>query len=506
MLHVTEDDAVMRQRFLKLLDVAKIVPWEANARTWVFTYVGRQAVPLLGYPLERWYEDGFWTSHIHPDDREDIVESCLALSQKGDDYDFDYRMIAADGRTVWLRDFVTVEMAEGVPLALRGFLLDITDRKEAEADRRASEERFRIAIELATDIIAEGDVDTGEVIWFGDVDGVLGYELGEFPRTVEGWVASLHPDDRDGVMERFERDIVRGRRGTSLEYRIRRKDGTYRHWVAGVAPRLVDSHQKPSRFIGVISDVTDRVNADIELTQQREALAHAVRVASLGELAASLAHELSQPLAAILSNAQAAKNYLDRESPDIDEVREIVEDIIADDRRAGGVLRRLHGMMKKQAPSRSRVDLGELVTGVVGLMRSALVASGVTIGIQSDAAVPPVDGDENEIQQVLINLIGNAIDAMADLDSGRRNIRMTIAVEPSGAVTVSVRDSGPGIADDALPQVFDSFFSSKPQGLGMGLAICRKIIEAHSGRIWAVNNPDGGATLAFSLPCASEPA
>ena len=401
-----------------------------------------------------------------------------------------------DGRTFPAEiNFSPLETDEG--LVIVSTIRDISERLAAQTALRQSEERFRITATLGADIIAEVDVKTVNVKWFGQVDAALGYERGGFPRTFDGWVGQLHPEDRERVMAEVEREVVERRRGLSAEYRIRAKDGSYRHWSVRIAPRL-EGPGRPTKFVVVCFDVTEQIVARAEALQHRDALAHVARVSSLGELTATLAHELNQPLAAILSNAQAAIRLLDRDQPDVQQTRAVLRDIVADNRRASAIIQRLRNMMRRDTAERERVDLCQLVREVREIMRSGLVTRGITVVPDFAADVPAVVADRIQIQQVVVNLVTNAMQAM----DGLTDARLTLGVRgrDDGWQIVWVADTGPGIWVSVIDTMFEPFTSSRAGGLGMGLSISRSIVEAHGGRIWAENRSEGGAIVSFRLP------
>jgi two-component system sensor kinase FixL len=220
----------------------------------------------------------------------------------------------------------------------------------------------------------------------------------------------------------------------------------------------------------------------------------------MGELAASLAHELNQPLAAILSNAQAARRFLAMAEPDLEEVREALADIIEDDRRAGRVIRGLRALLKKGDVEAEPLDVNSLVREVVALTHSDAVVRNIEIRLELASDLPPVHGDRVRLQQVLLNLMLNGAEAMEHIEAEARELIVQTARDEAG-VLVSVRDAGVGLDEHNIDRIFDTFFTTKPGGLGMGLAICRSIVEAHGGRLWATANTDRGATFQFTLPC-----
>ncbi len=271
----------------RLSSTINCIPWEANVETWQFTYVGPQAVKILGYPIHRWYEDGFWAKHTYAKDREWAMEFCVESSKTLDSYEFEYRMIASDGRLVWLHDVVTVESVEGTPKILRGFMIDITERKKKARALRRSERRFRQVARSTTDLIYSWNPGEPSLRWYGDIDACLGYEPGEFPRTREATLAHLHPDDLGEV----QRAIAQYRKDGKLflmEYRMRCKDGTYRYWQdRGISLR--DNAGSVYEIVGACSDITDIkiVQEQLrqhtaELSKSKERLSEAQRIAQLG--------------------------------------------------------------------------------------------------------------------------------------------------------------------------------------------------------------------------------
>jgi signal transduction histidine kinase len=239
--------------------------------------------------------------------------------------------------------------------------------------------------------------------------------------------------------------------------------------------------------------------------EQRRELAHLGRVALLGELSGTLAHELNQPLAAILANAQAASLLLARDPPDLAEVQECLGEIVDSDKRASEIIQRLRAMLKRGRPQCQPVDLNEIAREVLGLAHSDLLGRKVTLVMDLAPEVPTVSGDRVQLQQVLLNLVRNGCDAMAETPVPERQLWVATRPEPDDAVHLLVADRGPGIPAGDLNRIFEPFVTSKSQGLGLGLSICRTIVSAHSGRLWATNNPDGGATLHVALPKASPP-
>jgi signal transduction histidine kinase len=238
---------------------------------------------------------------------------------------------------------------------------------------------------------------------------------------------------------------------------------------------------------------------ELEAQRTRDEMAHFTRVSTMGELTASLAHELSQPLTGILANAQAAQRLLAATPPNLEEVRASLGDIVADDRRAGDIIRRLRELLKKSEPRRMVLDLNALVEDVVKLVGSDALSRSVSITVDPDPALPPLRADRVQLQQVVLNLLMNAMEAMATTPEGARAVSIRTQCLDGQAAHVSVKDAGPGITEDALARIFEPFYTTKPDGMGMGLSIARSIVEAHGGRLWATGNPSGGATFHFTV-------
>ena len=248
-----------------------------------------------------------------------------------------------------------------------------------------------------------------------------------------------------------------------------------------------------------LTDISQRKRVELDAQRTREELAHFTRVSTMGELTASLAHELSQPLTGILANAQAAQRLLAAAPPNLEEVRASLGDIVADDRRAGDIIRRLRELLKKSEPRRVLLDLNALVEDVVKLVGSDALSRSVSIAVDPDPALPLLRADRVQLQQVVLNLLMNAMEAMTTTPEAVRAVIVRTQCLDGQAAHVSVKDAGPGITDDAVARIFEPFYTTKADGMGMGLSIARSIVEAHGGRLWATGNPSGGATFHFTV-------
>jgi PAS domain S-box-containing protein len=382
-----------------------------------------------------------------------------------------------------------------------GIAIDISVRKKAEELLRTSEARYRDIFEGAIEGIFRSSLQ-GEIMAANPaLAKMLGYDSPEdLVRTVRDSAKQVWAD----VTERSQFVRLLEERGVvhAYECQFKRKDGAS-IWVSLSSRVVREATGRVACFEGFIADITERKRAELELQAQREALAHVGRVSALGQLASSLAHELNQPLGAILRNAEAAELFLQDPSPDLEEVRAILADIRKDDQRAGAVIDRMRAFMKRRDIERLPHDFNLLAGEVVAMVRPDAEVHRVRLTLETDPALPPVHGDEVQLQQVLLNLLLNAMDAV----SANRPDNRLIAVRAwsvGSTVEVSVSDNGQGIPADNLPRVFEPFFTSKPNGLGMGLAISRGIIEAHGGRLRVENNATGGATFHFTLPVSGD--
>ena len=307
-------------------------------------------------------------------------------------------------------------------------------------------------------------------------------------------LATVHPLDRPAVQHAVDRALASGEE-MNVEYRVEGPDGQTRWLVA----RGRSAQGGSAHLLGVALDITPRKRAEAQAEEDRAALRHMTRVSQLGQLSASIAHQLNQPLAAILSNAEAAQKMLQRDPVDLAELREICDDIVTEDHRAAEVIRRLGALFKRGAPMLVPLDVNELVRDTLDLVRTNLLTRQVVVSLELGAELPSVDGDRVQLQQLLLNLIVNAADAMDATPQAERLLTVSTALA-DGHVAVCVADRGPGIAEADLPKIFDPFWSRKDGGMGMGLAICRSIAEAHRGELSARNAPEGGAVFCVQLP------
>ncbi len=381
---------------------------------------------------------------------------------------------------------------------------DVFRSVQLAVELRESEQRMDLAVDAAHLGLWEWDIKR-DVFWANDT----GYAMFSFlpaERIDFGMFSQrVHPDERAAVTAAVTEAIEKNHR-YEKEYRVVLPSGETR-WMQAWGRVERGAAKEPVKLLGVVVDVTERKLAerrslDMErlANRQRDELAHLSRVAMLGELSGALAHELNQPLTSILSNAQAAQLFIARGVVTAEEIGPILNDIVEADRRAGDIIRRLRLLLKKDESSREWLDLNEVVREILRLTNSDRLSRGITIKLELSPDLPPVYGDKVQLQQVFLNLLNNACDATEATDE--RPALTVRTTREAGDVTVAVADRGSGIAPENIERIFEPFVTTKANGMGLGLSICRTIIHAHHGQLWAENRQDGGSIFHFQLPAA----
>jgi len=310
----------------------------------------------------------------------------------------------------------------------------------------------------------------------------------------------VHPDDRIGLRRAFE-TAIRDKRDFEQEFRIVRSDSSIRH-LHGVGHAVLNKANELVEFIGTTMDITERKRAEAALQEARAELERVTRVTTMGELAASIAHEVNQPLAGVVTSANAGLNWLANQPPNLLKTREAIERILRDGTRAGEVLTRIRALLKRTAPAKSPVSVNQVIRDVVVLTGGELRQKNVELSLELDSTLPEIVGDEIQLQQVFLNLIKNAIEAMDNIGDRRKVllIRSELGeLEGKPAISVQISDTGIGFDSANTDGLFQAFYTTKPEGMGMGLWISRSIIEAHGGRLSALNNDGSGATFQLVL-------
>jgi PAS domain S-box-containing protein len=437
-----------------------------------------------------------------PDASGRMMEAFERWKTEGDLRSLEVDIVTKRGqkRTVLL-NIGSIKRADGKVILAMSVLVDITERKRTEQAVKESEERFRLAIDTAPMMVWLSGTDKlctyFNKAWLDFTGRPMESELGD------GWVEGVHPEDLPQCVETYEQSFE-ARREFRMEYRLRRHDGEYR-WILDIGVPRLSPDGVFAGYIGSCLDVTDRKRAEDDRIAMLEQIAHLNRAASMGQLAASLAHELAQPLAAILSNAQAASRFANMPEPDLVEIREALSEITEDDQRARGFLFSMRAMFQKQRLSRTVIDLNEIVHDVGRMIRNHAVRRGIQLRVNPSSDAVHVSGDPVVVQQVILNLANNAMDALHHKPAGQKVLKLTSSFNHNrDGGTIVVEDNGCGIADENKLRLFTPFFTTKQGGLGLGLSICRSLIESLDGRITLVEHSEPGATFKVELPVVPE--
>lgn len=463
---------------------------------------------------------------VHPEDMQAYLDAVGGAIKSRVRFDHELRIIRPDGD---IRNLHMVgRFLEAQPEQFVGALTDITERKREEEARRNSEFHYRNMFAamaasfweldfsgvtpILRDLKSKGVKDFAS--YFRDNPEVV-RAMTRATRVIdvnEQTVAMFGRGDKAELLkdvEPFWTDeslqvyadsvlaSIRRQPGLSAETRLRRLDGT--EFDALFTVSFPAEGMASSKFLIGVIDISERVNAQEALRKLQSEMAHAARLSTLGELAASIAHEVNQPLAAITTNASAGLRWLDRPEPNLDEVRALATRIAADARRAADIIARIRGMASQRATESVPLSLKAVIEDSVAFLRHEMQAQGVALTLELQTDLPQIRGDKIQLQQVVVNLVINAAQAMAKSPAGERRV-VIAARRETDQLIVDVLDRGAGIAPDHFDRLFQSFFTTKHDGMGIGLPICRSIVEAHGGQIEAANRPDGGARFSFSVP------
>jgi C4-dicarboxylate-specific signal transduction histidine kinase len=371
------------------------------------------------------------------------------------------------------------------------------DDLEAKVAERTAElqrsEAYLAEAQRLTHIGSFGwDICSGKLYWSEEMFRIFECDRSHHP-TVDFVLQRTHPQDRSFVHQTIDR-ARQDRKELDFEHRLLLPDGQIKHVHIAGHPAF-DETGDFVEFVGTVLDVTERRRAE----EERQAIAHADRVTTMGQLTASIAHEVAQPVAAVVTNAEGALRWVNRQPPDLREVRETLGRIVRDGRRAGEVLGGIRALIAKTPPHKDRLDLNSMILEVIALTRSEIHKNGVALRTQLAPDLPLVQGDRVQLQQVMLNLILNAVESMSGMSEGSRDLLIS-SEDGGGRVRVAVQDSGPGLSPQSENRLFEAFYTTKPNGMGMGLTICRSIIEAHGGRLRVAPNEPRGAMFQFTLP------
>ncbi|MGY3485826.1 PAS domain S-box-containing protein [Bradyrhizobium sp. USDA 4011] len=426
------------------------------------------------------------------------VAACL--DNIGQTHNWEIRKVRKDGSRLWVRENAKAVRRQDDRLIVLIACEDITERKQAENALQQSEMYLSEAQRLSHTGSFGWHVASGEVIWSEETFRIFGFDRA--PSIKHATVLQrIHPDDRTRVQRTVDGASLDGK-DFEHGYRLLMPDGAIKYVHARA--HAVTTPSGDTEFIGAVTDVTARKRAQAELHEAQTNLAHVTRVTALGELAASIAHEVNQPLAAVVANAAACLRWLNRAAPDLNEARGAVRSIISDGNRAGEVIQRVRALVNKTTGQMAPLDINEAINEVIGLVQHELQSHLVSLQLDLAAALPPVVADRIQLQQVILNLVVNGIEAMQPVTDRSRELVIRTRHDDAGQILVTVTDSGVGVATENAERLFDAFYTTKASGMGMGLSICRSIVEAHRGRLSVSRNIGPGTTFQFTLPLRQE--
>src|ERR1700730_11956531 len=490
------------------LNVIPTYTWYA-APSGGITFVNKRTADYLGLPKDHPLRLGIdigaqWDAHIpllHPDDREESRKAWSTCLRTGEAAEFSQRVRNAQGDYRWfLSRAEPLRATDGTLLQWVGVNLDIEELMRAQEALRESERIARSAIDgiagLVVVMAPNGELET--------VNRQVFEYFGRSLEELKNWGTSdaVHPEDLPRGIEMFTRAVASGI-PYHYDQRLRRFDGEYRWFDIHGLP-IRDDSGRVARWYVLLTDIEDRTRALARLEQMQSDFAHMNRVSMMGELAASLSHEITQPIGAARNYARAALNFLDQQPPDLGEVKKQLGRVVGAADRSGEIIERIRDHIKKAPPRKTHFDLNHAIDEVITLGRSAITRNGVSVQTLLAEGLAPVQGDRVQLQQVVLNLILNAVEAMGLVEAGPRELLISTEQSQTNGALVAVRDSGPWLDPENLERVFEAFYTTKTSGMGMGLSICRSIIDTHGGRLWAGVNEPRGAVFQFTLPDAEK--
>jgi PAS domain S-box-containing protein len=498
--HESSSEAVRasEQKLKLIVDTIPALVWRGTP-TGELDYLNQRAVEYLGHTAAD-LAGGRWLELVHPDHRDATVQRWLHSATTGSSYRDVYRLRRADGQYRWIESVgEPFHDADGRIVHWYGVVIDVEDRMRAEGELRRAYDSFADAQRLSHTGSFITDLLGDDHNWSEEAFRIFEFDHGT-KVSVQRIRDIIHPDD----LPSFESVIARGMTGENVTFafRIVTPRGTVKH-VRGVA-HVVERVAGRPLFVGALQDVTESRVAEEALNRARAELAHVARVATVSALTASIAHEVNQPLSGIITNASTCLRMLAADPPDIDGARETARRTMRDGNRAADVITRLRALFAKKEFTLEPLDLNEAAREVVALSLSELQRNRIVLRTEFADDLPAITGDRIQLQQVMLNLLRNASDAMVGVDDRPRQLLVKTERDERDRVRLTVRDAGVGLAPDSLSKLFDAFYTTKKDGMGIGLSVSRSIIEHHHGRLWAEPNAGSpGATFAFWIPpCA----
>ena len=464
------------------------------------TYVGPSVTRVLGHTPQD-LEGRSILDIVHDDDRAVMRQGMReAMARPGHPITVQYRLRHADGSWRWMEGVGTNLLHEPMVAGIIANVRDVTDRRRAEDLLRESERRFALAVDGAKDGIWDWNIQSDEFYASPRMREILEIGHGQVAHVANLFGVRVHAEDLTRVSSGWLNHLHGTDPHYEVEYRLRAADGTYR-WVLARGSTVRDAEGTPHRMVGSLTDITARKRAEEEARLRQAELAHVLRVSAMGDMAAGLAHELNQPLAAIVNYARGCSLRL-AETGAAPDLLEALDRIAAEALRAGEVVRGLKRVIRKEPPRDTQIDLNEVARDATSLVRAEATERGISLRLELETDLPRLNADRIQIEQVILNLLRNAADAISQ-SPGLVCLRTQLF---NGRVMVSISDTGDGIPVELRERVFAPFFTTKTSGLGMGLSISRTIIEAHGGRLWADARVGSGTTFSFTLPLNGSPA
>src|SRR2546425_474125 len=492
--------------------------WAWNVATRQSVYWSQENYRLFGFDPEGAIpSDEAFYQRIHPEDRDRVRrEVFLERPEQGSHFDVDFRIVLPDGAIKYVRSSghpifnISGDLVEYV-----GTSIDVTERKRADEERErllaseraafaeavAAQQRFRDLVNSVEGIVWEADVPSFQFLFISkEAERVLGYPVERWLSEPTFWKDHVHPEDREWALQ-YCQTATAEKRNHQFEHRMIAADGSV-VWLRDLVTVVVEGDRVTS-VRGLMVDLTNRRQAEEALRQAQADLAYVSRVTTMGELTASLAHEVNQPIAAAVTNANTCLRWLTRDHPDLEEARAAAMRIVKDGTRAADIISRIRLLFKKGTPHWELVDINEVIREMIVLLRGEATRYNISVRTDLAADLCQTMGDRVQLQQVMMNLIMNSIDAMKEVD-GPRELAIKSQRAENEQLQVSVSDTGVGLPPQQTDQIFNAFFTTKLHGTGMGLSISRSIVESHGGRLWAANNSPRGASFYLTLPTKVE--
>jgi PAS domain S-box-containing protein len=498
-------EAELRDRERELTQLVDIVP----GHLWRLTpegepvFFNKRMVQFLGQDLPGLVRPGttrlaaMITAVVHPDDARTFESTLRRCLTSGESFAMTYRLRRADGVYRWMSSRAEPLHDEaGRIVQWYGLCHDVDDLMRAQEALREREQELSLLAEMVPSNLWRVSAEGTTTLANKHMADFLGMDVSDKRQLEVMFDTIFHPDDVEAVWEEFSRCLRTGER-FSMKYRLRRHDGLYR-WMSGRAEPMRDESGRISQWFGLCHDIHDQVHAEEALRRVSDKLARATQTASLAELSASIAHEVNQPLAAIVANSLACYRWLSAQPPNVARAKTTAERITRDANAAAEVISRIRALFRQAPHRRSSQNVNHLIDEVCRLMADDIALKDVRIKTSLEPALPAITLDRVQVQQVLVNLVRNAIEAMEVVPDGPRALQIRSYCDGLDAIGVEVRDSGPGIQN--ADRLFEPFFTTKPDGMGMGLAICRSIVESHGGRLSLDNGDTRGTVVKFTLP------